>query len=34
MRAMGLPKIADLVMGRSLHDAVELPPFPGAGQTP
>jgi 2-polyprenyl-6-methoxyphenol hydroxylase-like FAD-dependent oxidoreductase len=34
MRAMGLPKIADLVMGRSFHDAVELPPFPGAGQTP
>ncbi|MDQ6754576.1 MAG: FAD-binding domain [Actinomycetota bacterium] len=27
MRMMGLPKVADLVMGRSFHDAVELPPF-------
>jgi hypothetical protein len=30
MRLMGLPKIADIVMGRSFHDAVELPPFPEA----
>ncbi len=30
MRLMGLPKIADLVMGRSFHDAVELPPFPAS----
>ncbi len=29
MRMMGLPKVADIVMGRSFHDAVELPPFPG-----
>ena len=28
MRLMGLPKVADLVMGRSFHDAVQLPPFP------
>ncbi|MDJ0356315.1 FAD-binding domain [Paenarthrobacter sp. PH39-S1] len=28
MRLMGLPKVADIVMGRSFHDAVELPPFP------
>lgn len=28
MRLMGLPKIGDIVMGRSFHDAVELPPFP------
>ncbi len=28
MRMMGLPKVADIVMGRSFHDAVELPPFP------
>ena len=28
MRMMGLPKVAGLVMGRSFHDAVELPPFP------
>ena len=27
MRMMGLPGVADLVMGRSFHDAVELPPF-------
>ena len=25
MRLMGLPKVADLAMGRSFHDAVELP---------
>lgn len=30
MRLMGLPKIADLVMGRSFHDAVELPLFPAS----
>lgn len=28
MRMMGLPKVADIVMGRSFHDAIELPPFP------
>ena len=28
MRAMSLPKIADLAMGRSFHDALTLPPFP------
>ncbi len=33
MRMMGLPKVADLVMGRSFHDAVELPSFPGAEST-
>lgn len=27
MRLMGLPHVADLVMGRSFHDAVELPAF-------
>lgn len=27
MRLMGLPKMPDLVMGRSFRDAVELPPF-------
>ncbi|HEU4849813.1 MAG TPA: FAD-binding domain [Terrimesophilobacter sp.] len=27
MRVMGLPGMADLVMGRSFRDAVELPPF-------
>lgn len=27
MRMMGLPGVADLVMGRSFHDAIELPPF-------
>ena len=27
MRLMGLPKVADLAMGRSFRDAVELPPF-------
>ncbi|MEP7159810.1 MAG: FAD-binding domain [Dermatophilaceae bacterium] len=30
MRMMRLPKVADIVMGRSFHDAVELPSFPGA----
>ena len=30
MRLMGLPKVADLVMGRSFHDAVELPTFAAA----
>lgn len=28
MRAMGLPKVADLAMGRSFHDRVALPAFP------
>jgi len=27
MKLMGLPRVADLVMGRSFHDAVELPDF-------
>jgi 2-polyprenyl-6-methoxyphenol hydroxylase-like FAD-dependent oxidoreductase len=27
MRLMGLPKVADMVMGKSFRDAVELPPF-------
>jgi len=27
MRLMGLPKVTDLVMGRSFRDAVELPAF-------
>jgi 2-polyprenyl-6-methoxyphenol hydroxylase-like FAD-dependent oxidoreductase len=27
MTLMGLPKVADLVMGKSFHDAVELPAF-------
>ncbi|HEY8318638.1 MAG TPA: FAD-binding domain [Amnibacterium sp.] len=27
MRLMGLPKVADLVMGRSFHDAIDLPAF-------
>ena len=27
MRLMSLPKVPDLVMGRSFRDAVELPPF-------
>jgi len=31
LKMMGLPKIADIVMGRSFHDAVELPAFPEAG---
>nr|WP_245356322.1 FAD-binding domain [Paeniglutamicibacter kerguelensis] len=31
MKAMGLPHVADIVMGRSFHDAVELPPFPETG---
>ena len=33
MRMMGLPKVADLAMGRSFHDAVELPPFPDLNTT-
>ncbi|MDQ0612405.1 2-polyprenyl-6-methoxyphenol hydroxylase-like FAD-dependent oxidoreductase [Microbacterium sp. W4I4] len=32
MKLMGLPKIGDIVMGRSFHDRVELPAFPE--QTP
>jgi 2-polyprenyl-6-methoxyphenol hydroxylase-like FAD-dependent oxidoreductase len=28
MRMLGLPKVADLALGRSFHDRVELPPFP------
>lgn len=31
LKMMGLPKVADIVMGRSFHDAVELPAFPEAG---
>lgn len=27
MRLMGLPKVTDLAMGRSFHDAIELPAF-------
>jgi hypothetical protein len=27
MRLMGLPKVAGLAMGRSCHDAIELPAF-------
>jgi 2-polyprenyl-6-methoxyphenol hydroxylase-like FAD-dependent oxidoreductase len=27
MRLMGLPRVADLAMGRSFHDAIELPAF-------
>jgi len=30
MRLMGLPKVADLAMGKSFHDAVELPAFASA----
>jgi 2-polyprenyl-6-methoxyphenol hydroxylase-like FAD-dependent oxidoreductase len=30
MRLMGLPKVGDIVMGRSFHDAITLPPFPDA----
>lgn len=32
MKLMGVPKIADILMGRSFHDRVELPSFPE--QTP
>jgi 2-polyprenyl-6-methoxyphenol hydroxylase-like FAD-dependent oxidoreductase len=28
MRLMGIPGMADLIMGRSFYDAIELPPFP------
>lgn len=28
LKMMGLPKVADIAMGRSFHDRVELPPFP------
>ena len=31
LKMMGLPKVADIAMGRSFHDAVELPAFPEAG---
>jgi len=30
MKLMGLPKVADLAMGRSFRDAVELPAFHAA----
>jgi hypothetical protein len=30
MRLMGLPGAADLLMGRSFRDVVELPPFVGS----
>ncbi len=29
LKMMGLPRVADIAMGRSFHDRVELPPFPG-----
>lgn len=29
LKLMGLPKVADIAMGRSFHDRVELPSFPG-----
>jgi hypothetical protein len=28
LRLLGVPRVADLVMGRSLRDAVELPALP------
>jgi 2-polyprenyl-6-methoxyphenol hydroxylase-like FAD-dependent oxidoreductase len=28
LKAMALPKVADIALGRSFHDRVELPPFP------
>ncbi len=33
MKMMGLPKVADIVMGRSFHDAIVLPRFPHTGST-
>jgi 2-polyprenyl-6-methoxyphenol hydroxylase-like FAD-dependent oxidoreductase len=30
MRLMGLPKVTDLAMGKSFHDAIELPAFAAA----
>lgn len=30
MRLIGVPKVADIAMGRSFHDRVTLPPFPSA----
>ncbi len=33
MRMMGLPRVADIAMGRSFHDAVELPTFPTSEPT-
>jgi hypothetical protein len=33
MRMMALPKVPDLVMGRSFHDRVELPSFPELNTT-
>jgi hypothetical protein len=30
MKLMGLPKVADIVMGRSFRDKVELPPVAAA----
>jgi hypothetical protein len=29
-KLMGLPFVADLAMGQSVRDAIELPPPPGA----
>ncbi|MDQ2661550.1 MAG: FAD-binding domain [Actinomycetota bacterium] len=33
MRMMGLPKVADIAVGRSFHDRVELPAFPDSAPT-
>ena len=30
MKLMGIPFVAELAMGRSLRDAIELPAFPSA----
>lgn len=34
MKMMGLPRVADIAMGKSFHDAIDLAPFPVAGSTP
>lgn len=33
LKMMGLPKVADIAMGRSFHDRVELPSFPELNST-
>jgi 2-polyprenyl-6-methoxyphenol hydroxylase-like FAD-dependent oxidoreductase len=33
LRMMGLPKVADIALGRSFHDRVELPSFPELNST-
>ncbi|MGA0569066.1 FAD-binding domain [Rathayibacter sp. KR2-224] len=33
LKMMGLPKVPDIAMGRSFHDRVELPSFPGPNST-